>query len=169
MKCLVVYSSLTGNTKMVAEAIFEIMPEGTDMYPVERAPSSEDYDLIALGFWADRENADKRAQGYISKIKDKQVALFMTLGAYPDSQHAINTMENAKALVAENNNKVVGEFMCQGKVDPKLIERFSKLPADNPHGMTPERRARLEEAAKHPNIEDLQNAKNTFKSILEKL
>lgn len=169
MKTLVTYSSLTGNTKMVAEAILRVMPEGTDFCPVEEAPNPEAYDFIALGFWADRENADKRAQGYINRIKDKKVALFMTLGAYPDSQHALNTMENAKMLVIENSNEVVGEFMCQGKVDPRLVERFTKLPADNPHGMTPERKARLDEAAKHPNEDDLQKAQTAFIGIVAKL
>lgn len=167
MKAMIVYSSLTGNTKAVAEAILKIMPEGTELYTVEEAPEPQAYDFIAIGFWADRENADKKAQGYISTIKEKRVALFMTLGAYPDSQHALNTMENAKKLFLDNNNDIMGTFMCQGKVDPRLVQRFNSLPADHPHGMNAERKARLEEAAKHPNETDFKNAQKAFEGILK--
>ena len=49
MKTLIVYSSLTGNTKKVAEAIAAVLP-GCDLLPVEEAPASvEGYDLVALG------------------------------------------------------------------------------------------------------------------------
>ena len=53
MKTLIVYSSLTGNTKKVAEAIAAVLP-GCDLLPVEEAPASvEGYDLVALGYWVD--------------------------------------------------------------------------------------------------------------------
>lgn len=47
MKALVVYSSKTGNTKKVAEAVHGVFPHGTDLYRVEDAPSPDNYDLIA--------------------------------------------------------------------------------------------------------------------------
>jgi flavodoxin len=168
MKILVTYSTLTGNTKKVAEAILKVMPEGTDIFPIEEAPAPEQYDLICLGFWANRENADNKAQNYMNQIKNKKVALFATLGAYPDSEHALKTMENAKANLHEEND-VVGTYMCQGKVDEKLIKRFAELPADHPHGMTPERKARIEEASKHPNSEDFKKAQEIFGDVLAKL
>ncbi|WP_026478643.1 flavodoxin family protein [Alkaliphilus transvaalensis] len=167
MKTLVTYSSLTGNTKRVAEAILEVMPEGTAIYSVEEAPSPENYDLIIVGFWADRTNADKKAQKYMEQIKGKKVAIFGTLGAYPDSDHAKETMKNARELVKEN--EILGDFLCQGKVDPKLVARFENLPADHPHGMTPERKARLQEASKHPNEEDFIKAKKIFTEILKSI
>lgn len=167
MKTLLTYSSLTGNTKKVAEAIFEVMPQGTELYPVDEAPAPEEYDFIVVGFWADRENADKKAQNYLQKIKGKKVALFGTLGADPDSNHALGTMENAKKLVSDN--LIVGEFMCQGKIDPKLTERLKSLPSDHPHAMTPERMARHLEASKHPNETDFARAKEVFSKIIAEL
>jgi flavodoxin len=165
MKILVTYSSLTGNTKKVAKAINEIMPEGTDLAPVESAPAPDNYDLIALGFWVNRETADNLAQGYMEKISGKKVALFATLGAYPDSEHALKSMENASALLTPRN-EVIGSFICQGKIDPALTERLKKLGPDHPHGMTPERLQRHEDAARHPNEEDFANAKRVFAEIV---
>ncbi len=58
MKCLVVYSSVTGNTRKVAEAIFQAMPPDSEIFPVESAPAPDAYDFVAVGFWGDRGTAD---------------------------------------------------------------------------------------------------------------
>ncbi len=168
MKSLVVYSSKTGNTKKVAEAIYEVMPEGAKIYPVEEAPPPDSYDFIALGFWVDRENADKKAQEYMDTIKGKKVALFGTLGAEPDSWHGINSMNNARKTV-ERDNQIVGDFLCQGKIDPRLTEALAKLPPDHPHALTPERAARHEKAKNHPNDEDLRSAQECFRDIISRI
>ena len=45
MKSIILYSSLTGNTKSVAEAMASVMPEGTPCVPVKDAPEKlADYD-----------------------------------------------------------------------------------------------------------------------------
>ena len=68
MNSIVIYSSRTGNTKQVAEAIVGVLPEGTPCVPVNEAPADlSQYDLVFMGFWADQGNADKAAkdvQGY---------------------------------------------------------------------------------------------------------
>jgi flavodoxin len=161
MRTLIVYSSLTGNTKMVAEAIREVFGDEADIFSVEQAPAPDGYDLVAVGFWVDRGTADKKTQAYLSRLKNKKVALFATLGADPDSEHARNSLKDVVSLM-DAGNQLVGDFICQGKVDPKLIENFKKLPEGHPHGMNPERVARLREAAKHPNQVDLANAKAVF-------
>ncbi|MCK4258617.1 MAG: flavodoxin family protein [Halanaerobiales bacterium] len=165
MKVLVTYSSRTGNTKKVAEGILEIMPKGTNIFSIEEVPSFDEYDFIALGFWVDKGTADEKSQKYMQKINHKKIGLFGTLGAYPDSEHAHKSMENVKKLL-QPDNQIRGEFMCQGKIDPQLIEQFKNLPADHPHAMTLEREARHAEASKHPNEEDIKNAQTIFKEIM---
>lgn len=168
MKTLLVYSSLTGNTKKVAEAIREVFGCEADLFPVETAPPAADYDFVAVGFWVDRGTADSKAQAYLKTIKGKPVALFATLGAYPDSEHAADSMKNAVAFL-DASNRLVGTFICQGKIDPRLIERFKNMPSDHPHAVTPERLARWEEAAKHPDANDLEAAKAAFIDIKNQL
>lgn len=167
MKNLVVYSSLTGNTRKVAEAIAEVFGEAADLFPVENAPLADNYDVIAVGFWVDRGTADAKAQAYLQTLHGKKVALFGTLGAYPDSDHAAKSMANAAALLADDNT-LLGTFICQGKVNPRLIEKFKDLPAGHPHAMSPEREARHREAAKHPDATDLLNAQALFREIARK-
>ena len=45
MKALVVYSSRTGNTRKIAEAIAAVLP-GCEIHPVESAPAPEGYDCL---------------------------------------------------------------------------------------------------------------------------
>ncbi len=71
MKTLVVYSSRTGNTKMVAEAIFEVMGQNAVIAPVQTAPDPQDFDLVIIGFWVDKGIPDNTARQYMAKISGK--------------------------------------------------------------------------------------------------
>lgn len=168
MKSLVVYSSKTGNTKKVAEAIYKVMPVGTDFCSVDEIDSFDKYDFIAFGCWIDKKTADKKALKKIDGIKNKEVGIFATLGAYPDSQHAIEAMDSIRKLFIENQNKIATEFICQGRIDPAITERFKKLPADNSHFMSPEKIKMHEDAYKHPDVVDLKNASEAFQEAIEK-
>lgn len=167
MKNLVVYSSLTGNTKMVAEVIAEEL--GGALADVTQQPDPAAYDFIAVGFWVDRGTADAKAAEYIRGLRNKQVALFATLGADPSSEHARKSLNNAANLL-DSSNTYCGDFICQGKVDPKLIEKMASLfPPGHPHGMNEERRARHQAASTHPDAEDLKSARRAFAEMKEKM
>ncbi len=167
MQTLVVYSSKTGNTKMVAEAIFSIMPEGTVFSAVEDAPDPQNFDFLCLGFWVDRGGPDAAMATYMERVTGKQVGLFGTLGAWPDSDHAHKCIAKAREMMASNT--VLGTFLCQGKIEPKLLVSMKKMRTkQSAHPMTEERRARIEEAKKHPDEADCANAKNCFTAIVQK-
>lgn len=164
MKMACIYSSKTGNTRMVAEAVHQAMPEGTQLYAVESAPEPDQFDFLALGFWVDRGTADARMLRYMERVREKRVGLFGTLGAYPDSDHARDVIDNVTKQLGTND--ILGSFLCQGKIDPEILKIMAKLPG---HKMTEERRARIEEAKKHPNDADLGNARQAIIGILGKL
>lgn len=166
MKSLVVYSSKTGNTKSVAEAISEVMPSPCDIMSVDENPDPSEYDFIAIGYWVDKGGPDKKAKTFMESVKEKKIGLFGTLGAYPDSDHADDCRKKAEEIM--EGNTVLGQFLCQGKIDPKILEMMAKMASDQ-HPMTEERKARIEEAKKHPNEKDFTDAKEVFKGIVEKL
>lgn len=163
MKAMVVYSSRTGNTKKIAEAVHSVLPENADIYPVQSAPDPEIYDFVALGFWVDKGEPDAAMGKYMDRVLGKYVGLFGTLGAWPDSEHAKESMRNAVERVAKNT--VLGTFLCQGKIDPKLLAAMEKM-KESPHPMTEERRARIAEAEKHPDETDCANARAVFAAIM---
>lgn len=164
MKCLVVYSSRTGNTKKLAEAVASALP-GCDLCAVESAPSGEGYDLVAVGYWVDRGRPDARSSAYLQRLRGANVALFGTLGAWPDSDHARECAAAGEALAkaSGHGNTVLGTFLCQGKIDPKVID-FMKKKFSETHPMTPERLARIKEAEKHPDEEDCRRAQERFRA-----
>ena len=171
MRTIVVYSSLTGNTKKIAEAIAGALPEGTAAVPVKEAPADlADYDCVFLGFWVDRGNADKTAADLLATLGNKHVALFATLGADPRSPHAAESLDKAAELLPDGKMPA-GKFICQGAVDPKVIEMMYKMfPKGHVHGQSAERDALHAEAAKHPDEADLAAAgafaRETMESIV---
>jgi flavodoxin len=171
MKSLVVYSSRTGNTRQVARAVFDALPEPKEIHPVESAPSPAGFDFVAVGFWAKRGGPDPKAQRYLEELREAlrpapgtAVGLFATLGAWPDSEHARECMRRAREAAGHGDAvQVVAEFHCQGRVDPKVLQAGQKKTGHAAtHPMTEERRARLKEAEKHPDEADLENARQTF-------
>ena len=166
MKILVVYSSriATGNTKKVAEAIAARL--GCPAWHAEDAPDPDDYDFIALGFGVYRGWPEGDMRAYMKKCKSKNVGLFMTLGAWPDSTHAATAMGRAEGLL--DSCTVKARFICQGGYTQDFLEHLKSLPPGNPHGWTPERAERILEAMKHPDRQDLDKAADTFAAALEK-
>lgn len=166
MRTLVAYSTKTGNTEKVAKSIGEVIPD-CEIKCIKEVKDL-DYDLIIVGAWIDKGIANKEASDFINKIKNKKIGFFFTLGAYPNSDHAKDCVKKIEELFVKNNNKIIGYYLCQGAVDPKLIEFMRKqFPVNHPHGPNPERIKRWNDASTHPDLKDLQEAKMTFKKILE--
>lgn len=170
MKSIVLYSTRTGNTKKVAEAIVGALPKGTPCVNVKEIPSDIDsYDCVFMGFWVDKGTADALSQEVIKKLHNPHVALFATLGADPDSNHAKDCLRKASDLLPEGIFPV-DMFICQGAVDPKVIEMMFKMfPEGHPHGKSPQSEALLARAAKHPDDADFRQATEFAKSVWEKV
>lgn len=166
MKTLVVYTSLTGNTKKVAEAVAAALP-GAELFPVKDAPDPAAYDFVAMGFWVDKGLPNKEAGEYMRRIAGKKVFTFFTLGASAASLHAKTCAEAAPKAYGEGTLQL-GAYWCQGAIDPKLIEWMKKLPEGNPHAPTPEAQKRWAEAAKHPDAADLGAAAKAAAEALAK-
>lgn len=167
MKTLFVFSSQTGNTEKICRAAAEVMP-GCTIFSVQDAPAPDGHDLIVLGFWVDRGMPDAKAAAYLEGIRDTKVALLGTLGAWPDSAHARECRIKAEGLLAGRGNEVLGTFLCQGKVDPRVVEMMQRMAAQI-HPMTEERKARLAEAARHPDEQDCENARAFMRGIQAKM
>ncbi len=155
MKILVVYSSKTGNTRKIARAIADALP-AADLAAVEDRPDASAYDIVFMGFWVDKGSADGAAQAYMTTIGAQHVALFATLGAYPDSQHAVDSLDNAAKLLPDA--VLIDRFICQGAIDPKLIDWMKQLPPEHPHAPDEARVQRWRDAAGHPDATDCRSA-----------
>ena len=175
MNILIIYSSLTGNTKSIAKVMKSTMKEykgKVKILPIDieekillnEIDSSE---IVAIGYWNDRGTADKKVIKLSEHVKNKKLILFGTQGACPESEHGQKCIRNAEELFAAN--KILGSFLCQGRIDPKLLEKFEDLPEDNPHYMTKERKKRHLEASMHPNQEDFIKVGEFLDSIFKEM
>jgi flavodoxin len=175
LRGLIVYSSRTGNTRKLAEGIHRGLcasaeaGQGTApsirLAAVEENPDSAGADWILAGFWADRGTGDQKTLQYLDSLEGRRIGFFGTLGAYPNSAHAGDIRRRVQDAAA-GKNTVLGCFLCQGRIDPALTEKFKELPPDNPHAMNAERMKRHEEAAKHPDAGDIEAAIAACRSMI---
>ena len=169
MNILITYSSATGNTKKLAEGIFNNLNKqnnlNIEIKPIKEVMSLEDYDAVLVGYWVDKGGPNQEAAEFMKNIKNKKVGIFATLGAYPDSAHAFNSLVNGEELIKQDN-EVIGKYICQGAVSPKLIEMFKKYDSNNRHAITEEKLKRYKIAALHPNEAEMLSAAILFKERL---
>ena len=170
MKTLVVYSSVTGNTRKIAEAIAEVMPS-CELIAVEDAPTCvEGYDLVAVGYWNAKGLPDAKTREWLKEVRNSELAFFATSGALPDSEHARECMAKAESLAAEpkRGNTVHGSWMCQGRIDPHVIEVMKRLDLAVHRDLLRDP-ARMEAAASHPDERDCRAAQAYFAKLLDGL
>jgi flavodoxin len=152
MKSLIVYSSQTGNTKKLAEAVYESIVDEKEIYPIAEAPDPDGYDLIAVGFWLQAGKPDPKTMEYLPKIgSGKRLFLFATHGAAFDSDHVNNALIVAKCLAPDS--EIAGTFSCQGEVNPKVLEKVSVKP------QPPVWLKDAPDAKGHPDDRDIDNLK----------
>ena len=115
MKAAVVYSTLTGNTKKVAEAFCKGLGDGAELFDVNNAPDPAAYDLVAVGFWVDRGHPDQKSMDFMKKVTGKKVFSFFTLGAKPASAHAFKCAYTAASYYGAGCEQIGGAttFFCK--------------------------------------------------------
>ena len=119
----IVFSSNTGNTRLLAEAVRAALPqENCDYFgtPDGSVPAS---DTVYAGFWTDRGTADETAREFLEKLRGKRVFLFGTAGFGGSEEYFDGVLANTEKALDETNT-VVGKFMCQGKMPMSVTERY---------------------------------------------
>ena len=166
-KWAVIYSSVTGNTKLIAEAIAKAA-ETTAIFNLKEVPTDlTDYDVVALGYWLRLGQPEPTMLKYLSQISDKKVVLFQTSGAEPDSEHVITSFARAAYQLGEGC-EIVGTFGCQGKINPALIEKRRREGTMGPHNNANSEK-RWQKAATHPDENDVAMAKDFVKKMQRKM
>jgi flavodoxin len=128
MKTLIVYSSKSGNTKKLAEAVHAHLPGETVIQAIEENPDSAGYDLVVVGFWLQAGKVDPLAGKYLENLgSGSKLFLMATHGAAVHSQHALNAMTGAKKMASSCH--ILGSLNCQGEVNADfLVKAQAKEP-----------------------------------------
>jgi flavodoxin len=158
-KILVTYASWTGNTKQVAEAIFDALEGDKALKKVDEALDLSPYDIIFVGFPVHSHSVPYKIEELLKKTPPpKKIALFCTHGSLTGGRLSREALEHASILASKS--KILGTFSCRGKVSLQAMEFLSK---------SPEHKAWVEMAASartHPDESDLAEARVFAKWII---
>ena len=128
----IIFSSLTGNTRQLAETIRAVLPaENCDYYGVPETQELHS-EILYIGFWTDKGNADNATLELLSKLRGKKVFLFGTAGFGGSAAYFQKILDHVKQSV-DPSNTVIGEYMCQGKMPQSVRDRYMKMKAQPEH------------------------------------
>ncbi|MDO4691145.1 MAG: flavodoxin family protein [Fusobacterium sp.] len=169
MSTLIVYSTISGNTKAVCERIYSALTGNKRIVNVKDIAglNYDDYKNIIVGFWCDKGTMDKDSMDFVKNLKNKDLYFLGTLGARPESDHWKDVFENAKKLCSENNEFIDG-LLIWGRISKEMMDMMMKFPEGHPHAPTPERLARWKDASTHPDEDDFKKAESFFANLLNK-
>lgn len=151
-KTLVTYFSQSGNTKLIAEAIYAALDGEKDIFPLDEAKDLDAYDLVFIGFPVHSHSLSYKAEVFLKKIRPgKKIALFCTHGSLPGHRLSREALEYAVVLASKA--KILGTFCVRGKLSLQALETLSH---------SPEHQEWVEMAASantHPDADDLEEAR----------
>ncbi len=148
MKKSVVYSSNSGNTKLLAEAIAKV--QGVEAVTVKEA--NTDADVVYVGFWTQAFSCSADVKAYLESLNNKKVFLFGTAG-YNFTEEFYNGILDAVKENVNDSNEIIGTFMCQGEVSEKKQGAIKAMDEAKFESM----KENIDKAANHPNQDDLTN------------
>jgi flavodoxin len=167
MRILVTYWTQTGNTRLVARAIFDSLHCDKELKSFGEVESLEGYDLTFIGFPVMRFGPVPAARTFINThAAGKKIALFVThampvLGQDP-TQQALLEKELEKCRKACTHAALIGMYHCQGELSASFADelRNSNIP------MLSEFAAMRPLTIGHPDQNELEQAKNFARALI---
>ena len=165
MKTSIVYSSKTGNTRQLADAIAATLPENDILYTGAPCEAALAADRLFIGFWTDKGSCSSEISAFLKTVKNKQVFLFGTAGFGGDAAYFDKVLSAVKKNL-DGSNTLLGSYMCQGRMPQSVRDRYVKMkaspvPIPNVDSMI----ENFDRAASHPDAEDLQKVKDAVAQL----
>ena len=155
MSYAIVFSSKTGNTRLLADTLRASLPQNECTYFGAPAPEALEAEILYIGFWTDKGNADADTLALLRTLKNKRLFLFGTAGFGIDTAYFDAILARVQA-VPDGSNTVIGTYMCQGKMPPSVRARYEAMrtlpaPPANLDAMI----ENFDRARSHPDADDL--------------
>lgn len=166
MKTLIVYSSLTGNTKKIAQAIAKNLEDGELISADQFQPSMiHNFDFFLIGYWVNQGDCDNKTLEILEHLKGKRIALFGTLGAKKQTEYYDMIKHRVEKHVKDTH--FLGHFLCQGSVSEKTIEHYRELLKKHPEDIHMKAQVEAyEEGIHHPDETDIKDAVSFVKVLI---
>lgn len=163
MSYAIVFSSKTGNTRLLAETLRATLPQEECCYFGAPDPAALEADTLYVGFWTDKGTADAATSDFLKQLRGKRVFLFGTAG-FGGSEEYFGEILKAVQKPLDKSNTVFGSYMCQGKMPLSVRQRYEDMKKQPLH--MPNLDALIENfdrALSHPDAEDLERLKQAVK------
>lgn len=151
----IVFSSRTGNTRQLAEAIRDALPADGCVYFGQPGPDVPAADRYYVGFWTDKGSCDESCAEFLKRVTTQKVFLFGTAGFGGAPAYFQQILGRVKANLGPGVT-VTGSFMCQGKMPMSVRERYMQM-EDSPRRSA--MLANFDAALSHPDGDDLARLK----------
>lgn len=153
----IVYSSKTGNTKMLADALHQALPADDCLYfgaPDAQALAAE---RIYIGFWTDKGSCDAETAAFLAQLTQQEIFLFGTCGFGGGVAYFEQILARVRDLLPESV-QLVGSYVCPGKMPQSVRDRYVRIAEEEPA-----KRSHMQKmifnfdcALSHPDADDLQ-------------
>lgn len=155
MQYAIVYSSRTGNTRLLADTVRQALDPADCLYFGPPDPAALAAGCLYLGFWTDKGSCDEQTARFLSQLTNQRVFLFGTAGFGGAQQYFDGILDRVRGQLPDTVT-VTGSFLCQGKMPPSVRARYESMPE------SPRRNAMIENfdrALSHPDAADLAGLK----------
>ena len=140
MSYAIVFSSKTGNTRLLADTLRASLPQNECTY---------------FGFWTDKGHADDTLTAFLQTLKGKRVFLFGTAGFGGSAEYFEQILAAVQKSLDESNT-VIGTYMCQGKMPMTVRQQYEKMLQQPNHAPNLEMLIEnFDKALAHPDAADL--------------
>lgn len=130
-KVLVTYWSQTGNTKKVAEAIFDSLPGDKELKPLEEVSTFAGIDLAFIGFPVMQFGPPPVVKKFLaSHSVNIRIALFVTHAMLSHNEdpkkQALLEKELERCRSACSESQFAGLYHCQGELSESVADELMK-------------------------------------------
>lgn len=157
----IVYSSKTGNTRMLAEALAAFLPEEDRVYMGEPSSQARDAERIYVGFWTDKGTCDPETAAFLAELTTQEVFLFGTAGFGGSADYFEKILAEVKQKLSPQV-RLIGTYMCQGKMPQGVRHRYEAMEEGPRRQMLLDN---FDQALSHPDEADLQHLKAAIEAV----
>lgn len=180
MKYAVVWDSKTGNTRVLGESLVcelvgleeaELLYAGPLCASDGSVALSEavlaDVDVIFFGFWCDKGDCTPEAAAFLNRLGSVRVFLYGTAGFGGSAEYFRRILDRVEGHLSQEA-QLIGDVMCQGKMDISVRKRFEKMLKEKPgDARTLAMVENFDEALGHPNAVDTATVALAARQALE--
>ena len=166
MKSIIIYDSLTGNTQELAETIKEKLIDAyyekiSDKL-IEEVPEG---DIYYVGTPIIKGMCTEKIRCLLEKLENKKVFLFATAG-FGGSKEYFDTLEERIKKIIPKSTKIMGTFVCQGKMQNQVKDKYLELIREHPEDKNLQVSLQnFEQAKKHPDEKDKEDLRKQIEKI----